>query len=173
MDSYEDHALVCACRGDRTVRHNRLRDVVYEDAAHGSMQPEREKMGLLPGRPRDDGVPDSPGAAHDDGDVATSARCRRRPADIFVPQAIGGTPTALDFACTSGMRADSWREAVSDPEYVLSQYDQYKRSFKAGGETETTEALCTRQGIKFVPMVIEAHSGGWSHRARQTLDTIA
>ena len=61
MDSYGDHALVCPCSGDRTVRHNRLRDSVFEDALRGHMGPEREKPGLLPERPRDDGTPPSSG----------------------------------------------------------------------------------------------------------------
>ena len=56
MDSFGDHALTCPCSGDRTVRHNRIRDGFYQDAKQGNMAPEREKQGLLPGRPLEDGV---------------------------------------------------------------------------------------------------------------------
>ena len=45
--------------------------------------------------------------------------------------------------------------------------------FKASGETDTTEAQCARNGFNFVPMIIEAHGGGWGRTARQTLDVIA
>ena len=40
-------------------------------------------------------------------------------------------------------------------------------------DDDSTEVQCTRQGFRFVPMVIEAHSGGWSRTARQILDGIA
>ena len=43
MDSYGDHALTCACKGDRTTRHNKLRNIVYEEAFCGGLQAEREK----------------------------------------------------------------------------------------------------------------------------------
>ena len=43
----------------------------------------------------------------------------------------------------------------------------------AAREAETTEALCCRQGIRFIPMVIESHGGGWSKSARQVLDCVA
>ena len=171
MDSYGDHALVCPCKGDRTVRHNRLRDCVYEDAKWGSMSPEREKAGLLPGRPQEDGVQCTD--TEPDSELPAAARSRRRPADIFFPRAINGVPTALDFACTSGLRADVLWDASTDPNGVITAYEQFKKDYVATGETVTTETLCSRQGITFAPMVIEAHGGGWSKRARQILDTIA
>ena len=74
MDSYGDHALVCPCRGDRTVRHNRLRDIVYEDARKGNLNAEREKAGLLPGRPQEDDMPN--------GNPTPGSRSKRRPADV-------------------------------------------------------------------------------------------
>ena len=159
--------------GDRAIRHNRLRDIVYEEAVRGNMSPEREKAGLLPGRPQDDGAPDAAGSERVDEDLPALARSRRRPADVFVPRALGGSPVALDFACTSGLRADRLRNADTDPEGVLAAYEQFACDFTAVGETETTDAACARQGFAFVPMVLEAHSGGWSKRARQTLDAIA
>ncbi|CAK0792492.1 unnamed protein product [Prorocentrum cordatum] len=126
MDSFGDHTLVCPCSGDRTVRHNRLRDSVFEDALRGHMGPEREKPGLLPERPRDDGTPPSSGG----GDAPGVARSRRRPAGAFFLRALGGTPAALDFACTSGLRADVLRDAATNPESVLSAYEDFKRSLR-------------------------------------------
>ena len=109
------------------------------------------KAGLLPGRPCEDDVHHSTDAVVEN---APSERSRRRLADIYIPRAIGGKRCALDFACTSGLRADVARKAIENPD-------------------ETTEALCQRQGLKFIPMVIEAHGGGWSRTARQALDKIA
>ena len=133
------------------------------------MCPEREKAGLLPGRPREDGAP----ASSTGEEALDEARRRRRPADVFIPRALGGTPAALDFACTSGMRAETLREAASHPEGILSDYEEYKKSFKAPGEADSTGALCAQVGLAFFPMVMEAHSGGWGKAAREVLDAVA
>ena len=167
MDCYGDHALVCPCNGDRTVRHNALRNVVFADASKGALGAEREKAGLLPARPTDDGLRQQ-GEEQD-----LNLRQRRRPADVFLRRLGTGGPAALDFACTSGMRSDRLQLSRDTPELVLTKYEETKREYKAPGETETTEALCTSQGLRFVPMVVEAHSGGWSKAAREVLDTIA
>ena len=79
----------------------------------------------------------------------------------------------MDFACTSGMRADRLQLAKDTPELVLAKYEDSKREYKAPGETHTTEALCTNEGLRFVPMVVESHGGGWSKTAREMLDCIA
>ena len=101
------------------------------------------------------------------------ARQRRRPADVYVPSALRGRPTALDFACTSGLRADVAHGAIADPGGVLTAYEQFKRSIKATGEQLSTEALCSEQGIDFVPMVAEAHGGSWGPAARKVIDAVA
>ena len=88
------------------------------------MGPEREKPGLLPERPRDDGTPPGGGG----GEAPGVARSRRRPADVFFPRALGGTPAALGFACTSGLRADVLRDASTNPDSVLSAYEEFKKS---------------------------------------------
>ena len=126
MDSFGDHALTCPCHGDRTVRHRSARDGSFECAARAGMRPEREKQGLLPARPGEDGI--GQGDSAEEGSV--SLRQRWRPADVYVPQALRGKPTALDFACTSGLRADAFRGATTDPERVLTAYEDFKRSLK-------------------------------------------
>ena len=68
MDRYGDHAGMCACKGDRTVRHNRARNLVFTDTRKAGLGTEKEKAGLLPGRPMEDGM------------VVDAAR---RPADIW------------------------------------------------------------------------------------------
>ena len=105
--------------------------------------------------------------------MQVAAHGLRRPADVFLPRGACGAPTALDFACTSGLRADRVRLAAEQPEQVASRYEDFKRNFKPPGEQAGTEALCAQNGLRFVPMVLEAHGGGWSAVARQTLDVIA
>ena len=50
MDVWADHALTCACGGDRTKRHNLVRNVAVRLANTAGWWPEPEKLGLL--RPR-------------------------------------------------------------------------------------------------------------------------
>ena len=56
-DRCGDHAFVCACSGDHTVRHNAMCKIYYEEAELSGARPERKKAGLLPSRPREDGLP--------------------------------------------------------------------------------------------------------------------
>ena len=147
MDPFGDHALTCVCKGDRTLRHNRVRDLTFEDALEARMSPEREKAGLLPTRPQDDGVHyKSQGEA-------------RRPADVWLPRGISSTngrPEALDFSLTSGLTNDNVRKAADSPHLVYEDYCDFKCRYK-----DTTQ-LCASQGLVFTPIVFEAHGGGWS-----------
>ena len=154
-DKWGDHALVCQCCGDRTIRHNALRNVCFEEATDGGIRPEREKAGLLPGRPGTDGLPDAP------------LRNLRRPADVWLPKGVNGGGEALDFAVTSGMRSDRFREAATSPEAAFQRYEKLKREYKQ------TEQSCSSAGFRFVHMVLEAHAGGWGPSARVVLDWLA
>ena len=71
---------------------------------------------------------------------------------MFIPRALGGRRAALDFACTSGLRADALRTAATGPERVLSDYGDFKKSFKAAGESEITDlsSLCASIGNPFI-----------------------
>ena len=174
MDSYGDHALTCPCNGERTVRHNAVRNVVYTEALQGNMSPEREKAGLLPARPPQDALERPSGLDEESAEeVRDRQRRGRRPADIYLPRGTNGSPMALDFACTSGLRADLLRGVVEDPYGVLASYETLKRNFQPPGDSESTDVQCTRQGFRFAPMVVEAHAGGWSKEARRVLDAIA
>ena len=48
---YGDHCLTCACGGDRTKRHNLLRNEVYHLCHSAGLNPELERPGLLQARP--------------------------------------------------------------------------------------------------------------------------
>ena len=80
LDAYLDHALVCGCGGDRTLRHNAARDTLYADAVEASMRAEREKAGLLPPRPGDESV------------KSDKLVRGRRPADVWLAAWRGGPP---------------------------------------------------------------------------------
>ena len=83
LDKWGDHALSCMCSGDRTVRHNTVRDILYDEAVTGALNPHREKAGLLPPRPSEDGLK-SVGEA-------------RRLADIWLPRGMQGGPETLQL----------------------------------------------------------------------------
>lgn len=90
LDTHGYHAGMCMAGGERTLRHNALRDLVCSWAQRGCLRPEREKAGLLlPHLQKPDDV----------------SSARRRPADVFLP-AFLGRPTAIDFAITAPQRVD-------------------------------------------------------------------
>jgi hypothetical protein len=153
LDRFGDHALTCSCNGDRTVRHNSVRNVVFEEATEANLQAEREKAGLLPERPGEDGLPVKSGA--------------RRPADVWLPRGTRGEAEALDFAVTSGLQAAWYRRAADDPGSVFAHYEGFKREHKQ------TDQVCAEQGFKFTPLIVEAHGGGWSPALRRVVDWIA
>lgn len=153
LDTFGDHALVCCCKGDRNVRHNAIRDVIFQEAVKAGTAAEREKPGLLPSRPAEDGVGQTENL--------------RRPADIWLPRAQGSSGEALDLACTSGLRADFLANSALDGGAVFPAYEHLKRTFK------DTAAVCAQAGFKFTPLILEAHGGGWSPVARATLDRLA
>ena len=161
MDAFGDHALTCPCRGDRTTRHNVLRDGAYSEAHEGRLDPEREKAGLLPTRPFSDGLKQ---------DVSDNQDGNRRLADVWLPRGGGftnGRPEALDFAVTSGMRADTVRKSAHDASQVLLEYANYKETYK------DTKRKCSDENFVFTPIIFEAHGGGWCTSARRIFDFIA
>ena len=143
----------CVCKGDRTARHNEIRNIIFEEAVCAGTGAEKDKPALLPCRLADDGIADGGG--------------ERTPADVWLPRSQGGTGEALDLACTSGMRADLLGRIRQDPSAAFARYEDFKRSYKA------TDQACKQAGFKFTPLILEAHGGGWSPLARKVIDTIA
>jgi len=163
LDHFGDHALVCCCGGDRTRRHNLLRNMVYHAAVAANLNPELEKPGLLPPRPL-------VGSGFENGssfDEHHSNRSARRPADVYVPRWRSGPPAAWDFAVTSGMRLEALGDSARDPGAVLSRYEDFKCMHL------DTKVQCQGQGINFLPMVIEAVGGGWGAVARSVWTELA
>lgn len=89
LDAHGHHSGMCMAGGERVLRHNALRGLVYSWAERACLRPEKERAGLLlPQRPDD------------------TSSARRRPADVFLPSFLG-RPTALDFAVTAPQRLDA------------------------------------------------------------------
>ena len=100
------------------------------------MAPEREKAGLLPARPGDDVA----------GSANTARVSSRRPADVFIPGALG-KPSALDLACTSGLRGDRLASAINDPEKIVADYETFKRGFVAPARRFRRRRCASSRGL--------------------------
>ena len=142
LDIYADHALVCMCGGDRTLRHNALRDTANWFAKTAGLNPVKEKAGLLPPRPDADSIREG---------LTTRGR---RPADIWLPQWLENGPAAWDFAVASGLRADEIHASAVGAGHCTVAYEEVKRQYL------DTASQCAQQGLQFVLMVVEAHGGG-------------
>ena len=149
-DIYMDHALCCSGGGDRTKRHNLVRNQGYRICARAALSPELEKPGLLQPRPLC-------GARCEDGSDIPHAddASRRRPADVYLPRWCSGGPAALDFAITSGLQIGALAATATDGTSATVTYQAKKRNHL------NTEAQCREAGLTFVPMVAEGVGGGW------------
>jgi len=130
--------------------------MVFYAAEAANLHPELERPGLLPQRPED-------GALAEDGSSAadfSASPGARRPADVYIPRWRGGPPAAWDFAVTSGLRLGVMAQSLRDPSAALTSYEHFNCSHRE------TERQCRDQGITFVPMIIEAHGGGWGKVAK-------
>ena len=155
LDAYMDHALVCPCGGDRTLRHNALRDDTYIEAQEAGVRCEREKTGLLPPRPTDESI------------KGESTAQGRRPADIWLAQWDANSAGAIDFAVTSGMRSGLIATSADSPSAIWGQYEEFKRNYLS------TEGACSEQDLSFLPFIVEAHGGGLGPTARRVVGHLA
>ena len=134
QQSKRDNAKNFALNADKSAERKTTR-----------MNKRTEKPGLLPGRPREDGIHcDSHGEA-------------RRPADVWLPRGMSSTsgrPEALDFAVTCGLTSDKVWKSAESPHVLFEDYCDFKQQYKDTGQ------LCSNQGLVFTPLVFEAHGGG-------------
>jgi len=161
LDVYGDHSKQCSCGGDRTLRHNQIRNLGFRFFSAAGLRPELEKPGLLPLRP-------SGGVGQGGPTSRTSPRASlRRPADVFAPRWELGQPAAFDFAIASGLKGGSLEESARDGSYAAATYAEEKRKHL------DTAAECRGRGILFVPMVCEAHGGSWEAGALEVWRKVA
>ena len=76
----------------------------------------------------------------------------RRPADILVPNWAGGRDAAMDVTVVTPLQAATVAEAAITPGSALSF--AYQRKVRGAAED------CRREGIAFLPLVVES-LGGW------------
>ena len=152
MDSWGDQCS-CPCGGDRVVRHNAVRDVVYNECRDAGLTVECEKPGLLPPRSVEEGLPPT-----------TSSR---RPADVWQARGPSGGAEALDFSVRSGMANQFLERSASSPEEVLALMERGKRTHL------DTFNVCRTAGFVFQPLILEAHGGGWTSALRYAMDWVA
>ena len=133
MDAKGFHSRTCCAGGDMTVNHNLVRNAVFRKSRAAGYNPVLERPGLLlPSRP-------------DDSHVS-----RRRPADVFLPTWLSGSPAALDIAITAPQRQGVIERAAREALASAKQYADTKRSHL------DTARLCRDKGIYFVPFVVES-----------------
>ena len=113
------------------------------------MRPEVEKSGLLSARMDEERL---------DGEQLVEGR---RPADIFLPSWDLGGNAALDFAVTSGLKTDMLQASSLTGISAATSYETKKREY-----LRTADCL-REEGVQFIPMVVEAHSGSWGVAANK------
>ena len=91
----------------------------------------------------------------------------RWPADVYIPRWRHGPPAALDFAVTSGMRADMLALSRQGADHVCAHYEDFKESYR------NTKRECQTSGISFIPCIVEAVGGGWGREARRVWKEVA
>jgi hypothetical protein len=107
INKFGDHATCCTRKGDLIVRHNTLRNFVFNVAVAGMFSPVLEKKGIL---------------------GPTSGR---RPGDVTIPNWSGGKALAIDVAVTSPLTVSSVRLIEPCEEYAASQkHRKYDSSFE-------------------------------------------
>ena len=148
-DRFGLHSRRCTHGGDLTACHHSARNQVCRFADSGGYNPTPEQSHLLPPRPDD-----------------PTANNLRRPADVFIPTWVHGSPAAFDLAITSPQRQDILAQAASETGAAAVDYESRKRQYL------DTEEECQQQGILFVPLVAES-SGGWGPTALATFRRLA
>ena len=138
-DVFGDHAMCCGAGGERISRHNNLRDAFFDTAVAAGLGPVREGRFLLPGTDR-------------------------RPADVLVPNWVGGKDAAMDVTVVTPLQAATMPGAANTAGHALN----HAHGRKANGAEEE----CRRQGIAFLPLVAETF-GGWHAGAEKEVKKLA
>ena len=96
-NTFGDHAICCAKKGDLVTRHNAVRNLVYSIASDGLLQPQLEKQGIL------------------------GPNTGRRPGDVTIPNWKHHNGLAIDVAVTCSLDARSVRVADPCEDYAVTQ----------------------------------------------------
>ena len=93
-DPFGDHQVGCGGNGDRIHRHNSIRDVLFAAAQSAALAPRKEVPALIPG-----------------------SGCR--PADVYLPNWLGGRAAAMDVSVISPLQQRTLFEAANSPGHAL------------------------------------------------------
>ena len=159
MDVYGDYALTCCGGGDRTKRHNILRNSFWHFCFSAGLAPELEKPGLLQPRPLQ-GFLLEDGVRRDNPDA-------RRPAYVYLPRFHQGSAVCFDFAVTSGMRSSNLARSLLDASSRVRAYEDFKCTHL------DTRNTCISEGLGFIPLVAEAVGGAWGPSATKVFASLA
>ena len=100
-DSFGDHQVGCGGNGDRILRHNSIRDAIFNSACSAALAPRKEVPSLIPGS-------------------------QSRPADIYLPNWERGQPAALDVTVISPLQSLTLHRAASSAGHALTVGEQRK-----------------------------------------------
>ena len=93
-ETFGDHAVSCGWGGERTYRHNTIRDCLYTTCAQACLGPTREDRALIPGS-------------------------EARPADIYLPAWSGGLDAALDITVINPLQQTLLNRSAAIPGHAL------------------------------------------------------
>ena len=93
-DSFGDHQVGCGGNGDRILRHNSIRDAIFNSACSAALAPRKEVPSLIPGS-------------------------QSRPADIYLPNWERGQPAALDVTVISPLQPLILHRAASSAGHAI------------------------------------------------------
>ena len=113
-DRMGDHAIACPKTGDRTARHNLIRDVIYEAAASADLGPAKEEPHLLPGS-------------------------AARPGDVLIRRWHNGQDVAVDVTVASPLSPTYVAGAAAEAGKTLSK--AYDRKMRDTAEACRTQGL--------------------------------
>ena len=89
-----DHAVSCGWGGERTNRHDAIRDCLFSTCVQSCLGPTRKDRALIPSR-------------------------QARPADIYLPSWSGGLDTALDITVINPLQQTLMDRSAANPGHAL------------------------------------------------------
>ena len=135
------HPASCMAGGDVTLRHNRMRNIVYRYGSRGQLIAELEKAGIL----QEDGV--------------FVDLCR--PADVMVDgmdaTGRGHERVALDIRIINALGAGHYQDTLEGPLVAAEKYRE------AACARDNVRARCAAQGVRYEPLVFTTQGGCEKH----------
>ena len=131
------HAGSCMAGGDVTLRHNRVRNIIFRYGTRGQPNAELEKAGVL----------------DEDGVFVDLAR----PADVMIDDLDaarrGHERVALDIKVINALGAGHYQDTLEGPPVAAVRY---REEACARGDVR---ARCAARGVRYEPLVFTTHGG--------------